>query len=805
MYAQVILTKHSKAIDMAFTYKIPEKFENSIKVGHKVIVPFGIGSNLTEAFVLSITETTEQKRLKTIHQIVKDLQLTPSQVEMISWMKSTYLCTYSEALSTIIPSKTKLIKNVTYKWVGTSVGLTTSQQELYDFLIDHRDEAEIVSMGWMNRLRPLIKKGLIKKREFFQYDMKTQYKTVAYSNMDDLEIALSKLSKSAKKQRKILEFIDEVKSCDVSVLNRELKCTKKILDKFIDEGYVSVISVEKFRAPEILNKDHQKLSHPLNYDQKVVFDQIISDLASAHKYLLHGVTGSGKTEVYLTLAEEILNKGQQIIILVPEIALTPQMVGKFIKRFGNQIAIMHSKVSPGERYDQYKTIQNGEVSIIIGARSAIFSPCNNLGMIILDEEHENTYKSDNNPKYHTVEVAEYLSDSLNIPMVIASATPSLNSYQKVLNKEYELLEMMNRYNQQPLPHVHLVDMREELLSGNKSMFSELLIEKIHERLEKKEQVILFYNRKGFSTFVSCRMCGYALKCPRCDIALTYHHKDQTAKCSYCDYQLKVPKHCPECESHYFKFFGAGTEKIEHMLHEFFPDARIGRLDSESTRKKGDLEKIIDKVERLEIDILIGTQMVTKGLDFKDVTLVGALSADMSLNLPDFRAPEKTFQLLTQVAGRAGRGEKSGEVVVQTYVPEHYAITSAVTQNYHQFFDEEIQIRQLFNYPPYKEVVNILLIGEREKNTIDSAHNLCHELTRFIHKRIKPEAIEILGPNPALFQKLNNKYRWQIILKFDKIDMVLMRNILHYVCIQHKDKVVRNDVYINININPMSLL
>lgn len=805
MYVQVILTKHSKAIDMAFTYKIPEKFDDIIKVGHKVIVPFGIGNNLTEAFVLSISSETEQKRLKSIYQIVHDLQLTQAQVAMISWLKETYLCTFSEALSAVIPSKTKLIKNVNYKWIGDTKNLTVSQQELCNLLLEHKDEAELVELGLLNRVKLLVKKKLVRKKEFFHYDMKTQYKTVAICQVTDLNMGLSKISRSAKKQKKILEFLFEVKSCDVSVLNRELKCNKKILDKFVEDNLISVISVEKFRAPEILSKDHHKVAYPLNYDQNVVFDQVMTDLDNNHKYLLHGVTGSGKTEVYLTLAEEILKRGKQIVILVPEISLTPQMVGKFIKRFGNQIAIMHSKVSPGERYDQYKSIQNGEVSIVIGARSAIFSPCSNLGMVILDEEHENTYKSDNNPKYHTVEVAEFLSDSLNIPMILASATPSLNSYQKVLDKEYDLLEMMNRYNQQPLPPVYLVDMRDELASGNKSMFSELLIEKIQERLEKKEQIILFYNRKGYSTFVSCRMCGYALKCPRCDIALTYHHKHQTAKCSYCDYQIKVPKNCPECASHYFKFFGAGTEKIEHMLADFFPEATIGRLDSESTKNKGALEKIIDQVERHEIDILIGTQMVTKGLDFKNVTLVGALSADMSLNLPDYRAPEKTFQLLTQVAGRAGRGEKSGEVIIQTYVPDNYAITSAVTHDYHKFFEQEIQLREMFNYPPFKNIINILLIGDTEKNTIDSAHNLYHELTRFVHKRIEPEAIEILGPNPALFQKLNNKYRWQIILKFDKKDMVMIRNILQYVCIKHKDKVVRNDVYINININPMSLL
>lgn len=802
MFAQVILTKHSKAIDMAFTYKVPDNLIEKIQVGQKVIVPFGIGSNLTEAFVIKLQSETDQKRLKTIHQIVHGFKLNDHQVDLIVWIKTTYLCTYSEALNAMVPSKTKLKKQITYKWVGS---FDEHYQDVYKLMKEPVDDQAVQSMGLQNKIRTLIKKGLVKKHEFFKYDMKTQYKQVVHANRGlSFEEASIKLSKRSKKQKEILKFIYEVNTCDVSLLNRELKCNKAILDKLIALDLIFMTSQEKFRKPDILNKRHDIMKHPLTEDQERVYSSVLNGMHTSTKYLLHGVTGSGKTEVYLSLAEEVVNRGEQIIILVPEIALTPQMVSKFIKRFGSQIAIMHSKVSAGERYDQYRSIQEGLVNIVIGARSAIFSPCSRLGMIILDEEHEGTYKSESNPKYHTTEVAEFLSDQLNIPMILASATPRLDTYQKI-GENYELLELMERFNKKPLPPVHLVDMREELVAGNKTMFSELLIEKIQDRLDKKEQVILFYNRKGFSTFVSCRSCGYALKCPRCDIALTYHHKDQSAKCSYCDYHISVPKNCPECDSKYFKYFGAGTEKVELMLQELFPEARIGRLDAESTRLKGSLEKIIDNVENQSLDILIGTQMVTKGLDFKNVTLVGALSADMTLNLPDYRAPEKTFQLLTQVAGRAGRGDKNGEVVIQTYVPDHYAIVASVNQDYFSFYDEEMKIRAFYHYPPHTELISLLIVGENENHVIASAHNLHNELTRFIHKKIHPDNIEVLGPNPALFQKLNNKYRWQIILKFGKMDMVLMRNILHYVCIQHRDKVVRHDVYINININPMSLL
>ncbi|MCH4890257.1 primosomal protein N' [Acidaminobacter sp. JC074] len=802
MYAKVILTKHAKAIDMAFTYKVPEQLYNKLIVGQKVIVPFGQGDNLTEAFVVEITNETEFDKLKDIHQIVYGFYLTESQVALIEWMKETYLCTYSEALNAMVPSKTKLKKIVTYTWVGDEL---KGYEDIHKLMAHPLNESDIFKYKLQNRVKTLIKKGFVKKHELFKYDMKTQYKQVVFSNPHmTYEQAAQKLSKRAHKQLEVLQFIYEVGQCDASLLNKEINCNMTILKKLASLDVILLVSQEKFRKPDILNHEHEIRKHPLTQDQQVVYEAVLKGLHTNQKYLLHGVTGSGKTEVYLTLAEEIISRGQQVIILVPEIALTPQMVTKFVKRFGSAIAIMHSKVSPGERYDQYRSIQEGLVNIVIGARSAIFAPCPNLGLVILDEEHETTYKSDSNPKYHTSEVAEYLSDRLHFPVMLASATPRLSTYQKI-GEKYELLELLGRYNKQPLPPVHLVDMREELIAGNKSMFSELLIEKIEDRLEKNEQVILFYNRKGFSTFVSCRSCGYALKCPRCDIALTYHHRDNSAKCSYCDYQIKVPKNCPECDSKYFKYFGAGTEKVELMLHELFPTARIGRLDAENTRLKGSLEALIEQVENHEIDILIGTQMVTKGLDFKNVTLVGTLSADMTLNLPDYRAPEKTFQLLTQVAGRAGRGHKHGEVVVQTYVPDHYAIAASVNHDYYAFYDEEMKIREFYHYPPHTSLVNLILSGENEKNVIDSAMNLSQELTRFLHKRIDPEHIEILGPNPALFQKLNNKYRWQIILKFDKMNMVLVRNILHYVCIQHKDKVVRHDVYINININPMSLL
>lgn len=813
MFAEVVLTKNSKAIDMAFTYSIPDELIDVLKIGDKVIVPFGQGSTLTEGFVINLSDTCEYKRLKPIKQLVDDIALSIEAVELVNWMRKEYLCTYSEALTTIVPVGTKLIRKTSYKFLKepTTKKLTGKQNELLSFIRENVEVEEkiIKELKLYAYIKELISSKYIKKIDLFTQDINITYKKMVESLIEEhsLEENLRKLPKRALKQKQVLKFISDVHVCDVSLLTRELKCTKSILDKLEAMQLIKVYEIEKSRKPDILKTQKIKFENPLTEEQTSVYLEVEKNIISSKydTFLLHGVTGSGKTEVYMKLAERVMKDGKQAIILVPEISLTPQIVAKFLKRFGDKIAIMHSKVSPGERFDQYRSIQAGDVSIIIGARSAIFSPCIDLGIIIIDEEHESTYKSESNPKYNTIEVAQYIGRRDEIPVVLASATPNLISYYNAEQGNYKLLEIKNRFNNYKLPEVSLVDMREELVSGNKSIFSELLLEKMHETLEKKEQIILFYNRKGYSTFVSCRMCGYALKCPNCDIALTYHHKNKKAKCSYCDYVIQVPKQCPECQSKYFKYFGTGTEKVEEMIANHFPKARIGRLDSESTSKKGSLESIIENVEAGEIDILIGTQMVTKGLDFKNVTLVGALSADMSLNLPDYRAPEKTFQLLTQVAGRAGRGEKAGEVIIQTYVPENYAVYNSVNHDYHSFYNDEKQLREIFNYPPFKEIISILIVGENENNTIRSSHNLFKELERFVYKKINPEDMSMLGPNPAIFSKINNKYRWQIILKFDKMDLVMIKNILHYVCIKNRDIVVLGDVYISININPMSLL
>lgn len=807
MFVKVLLTRNTKAIDMAFTYHVSKEFESIIRKGHKVIVPFGKGDSLQEGYVLELTDQAPVHKTKDIYQIIEDVFLTLKQLEGIQWLRDTYLCTYSEAIQVFVPPGSRLIKKVTYEMSKDFEATSENQEKIYQLIKEGPvDEEVLKNTQLMSTALSLLKSKKIKKKVNFQQKVKTTYKKIVLCHLEkkDLEDALSQLSKVAVKQSRVLEFMTEVSAYPYTDLARELNINKSTLKPLVKMGYITFADQEVMRRPEGIRGGVSKFKFPLSPAQNQVFQQVACNFNKDKKFLLQGVTGSGKTEVYMALAEKVVASGKQVIILVPEIALTPQMVGKFYKRFGHNIGVVHSKLSMGERFDQYNSIMSSDIKIVIGARSAIFAPCNDLGLIIIDEAHESTYKSDSNPRYNTLEVAEFLSSQNNVPLLLASATPSVTTYFQT-HSTYDLLKLDQRFNQKPLPKVHLVDMKEELIQGNKTIFSELLSEKIEDRLNKKEQIILFFNKKGFASFVSCRNCGYVVKCPRCDVSLTYHHASQESKCSYCDYKIKIQSHCPVCKSSYFKYFGSGTEKVESLIKERFPGAKVARLDSETTSKKGSLEAIISSVENQEVDILLGTQMVAKGLDFEKVTLVGALSADMSLNIPDYLASEKTFQLLTQVAGRAGRGALEGEVVIQTYTPEHFAIQGSVSQDYDAFYREEIKIREAYAYPPFVELANLVIVGPNEKRTIDSAFNLHRELKRFIKKGLSEEAVEILGPNPCIIQKINHKYRWQIILKFDKMDLERLRNIIHYVCIKHKKQVVTSDVYIGINMSPLNLL
>ncbi|MBN1067440.1 primosomal protein N' [Clostridium botulinum] len=592
---------------------------------------------------------------------------------------------------------------------------------------------------------------------------------------------------------KLYEFISQNEgSFTKSEITKENGFSSYSLNKLIEAGILKCEEQVVFRYN--IKSYSEYASKTLTLEQQTAFDTIVN--GNEKKYLIKGVTGSGKTEVYMQLVAEMLKQGKGCIVLVPEIALTPQMIERFKGRFGSNISLFHSRLSDGERFDEWFRIKEGKSKLVIGARSALFLPMQNLGLIIIDEEHETTYKSEQNPKYNTIEVAEFITEMQGSKLILGSATPSIQSYYKSLKDEYKLIEMNKRVNKKDMPRFDIIDMREELKSNNLSLFSRTLYNEIDKNLKNKNQTILFLNRRGMSTFISCRSCGYVFKCPECDVSMTYH-KNGYLICHYCGRAEREQKTCPKCKSKYVKYFGAGTERVETEVKKYFPKARVLRMDVDTTRHKNSHESIYNSFKNGEGDILIGTQMIAKGLDFPNVTLVGVLAADISINIPDYRCGERTFQIITQVAGRAGRGEKDGLVIVQTYTPNHYSLIHAKNADYKSFFEEEIRFRSLMDNPPFTKILVINGTSKFEEKLKNFMYNLQKELEKLI---IGTE-LTLLGPVPCIITKLKDKYRWQIIIKGNLSDKFnkKVKDTLYLL-----NKSVYNEIRISIDINPNNM-
>ena len=682
------------------------------------------------------------------------------------------------------------------------------------FILDLKEEEIKVSFKIKNILSVENEEPVITEEDLKLINFLREEYLCKYIDAIRLLIPVGILKGAKSKSRSVIVYIDDnlesIKNSDgyleainfikrntgkytKSELTKEHGVSLYKLNKLIEHGLIKSEKEIVFRYnTREYNKDVEK---KLTAEQSMAIEAI--EDSEENLILLKGVTGSGKTEVYMRLVEKVLTEGKSAIVLVPEIALTPQMIERFKGRFGSNVALFHSKLSDGERFDEWYRVKEGKASLIIGARSAIFLPARKLGLIIIDEEHENTYKSDQNPKYQTKEVAEFISKLKGCKVILGSATPTIESYYRAISGEMKLVELNHRIDNRPMPEMKLVDMREELRSGNKSIFSRRLYASMQQKLEKGEQIILFLNRRGFSTFVSCRSCGYVFDCENCDISMTYH-KNGFLVCHYCGKTKKQPNLCPKCGSKYVKFFGAGTERVEEEVRKYLKNAKILRMDVDTTRAKDSHEKIYNAFKAGEADILIGTQMVSKGLDFPNVTLVGILSADMSLNLPDYRAAERSFQIITQVAGRAGRGEKEGEVIVQTYTPEHYSLQYAKKYDYEDFYEKEFTIRAMMGYPPFGRILLINGTGKKED-----------ELKKqmiYLGKKVKEKAeefggLEVLGPTPCIIYRIKENYRWQIIVKgeFSSKFSKSIKDILY-----DKANNVYNDIRVSMDINPNSL-
>ena len=722
MVAKVLVEIKAGTVDKTFTYNIPSALEDKIKVGIRVLVPFG--RQMVEGFVLEISNDKElDYEIKDINDVIdNEPVINEEMLELGKFISKNTFTNLIFAYQTMLPSALKA------------------------------------------------KNGLVVNKKYVSFlelvDKTYEGKTIAARNVLKLFGTKNRVLKS-----------DATK---VSV---------SAVKTLVEKGILKEIQEETYRLNEEDCKENCDIV--LNSEQSNAVNTVKNSLNKFESFLLHGVTGSGKTEVYMHIIDEVLISGKEAIVLVPEISLTPQLVNTFKRRFGSKIAILHSRLSNGEKYDEWRKIERKEVSIAIGARSAIFAPFTNLGIIIIDEEHTTTYKQENNPRYSAIDVALWRAKRYNCPVVLGSATPSIESYTRAVSGIYTLLTMKERVNKN-LPKVELVNMRDEIKKGNK-LISGILYNSIQDRLDKKEQTILLLNRRGYSTVISCHDCGYTYKCPNCDIPLTYHKGINKMKCHYCDMQFDLLDVCPKCKSKNINQFGIGTEKLEQEIIKMFPGIRTVRMDVDTTTLKGSHEKIINAFSEGKYDILIGTQMISKGLDFANVTLVGVVNGDASLNIPDFRNAERTFQLLNQVAGRAGRAEKKGNVIIQGFNIYHYSIVMASHHDYLGFYNEELRIRKVLKYPPFSNLAFIKISSA----DLSLAQNESNKMVKFLKDKLQDTVI--LGPSMASIPKLNNIYNMQIIIKYKKLKDIYKE--LDYLVNHYKTV---NKITVQIDINPLRM-
>ncbi len=841
-YAKVIVKNNSRYTDNLFTYKVPEFLVDDLQIGHRVLVPFGKGNKPIEAYVFLITEKVEDNiDFKEIFDILDEYPIFKEEdISLIKWMKNRYLCTYMDCILLLHPKGFKVdsFKEISLSKEMESLddkdfydkidSLSENRQFIINKIIENKNKIKIEKLIKEKaveeninpkdlKLSSTINNLLLKMKEEKLIDINWNYKSqknekkICYVslNMDtDLveDYILYNKIKLGPKQREIVDFLKYNEEIEINDLIKLLKATKSSITSLQSKNLIAFTIKDYYRSPKDLYNENKK-EVILNSEQKEAVQKVTSEMFNDNKkpYMIHGVTGSGKTEVYMEIIDYALKQGLDSIFLVPEISLTPQTISRLKNRFGDIVGVFHSKLSEGEKHDVFKAIKKGKIRILIGARSALFAPFNSLGLVIIDEFHENAYKSEMNPKFSAIEVGKYMVLKRNITLVLGSATPSVEEYYRAKNNEYELITIKERANKKPLPKIELVDMKNELMIGNKSMFSYKLQQEIETELNKNNQVILFLNRRGYSNFVSCRKCGYVFSCKNCDISLTYHKHKNMGICHYCGYEENISKTCPECGSDYVKPFGIGTEKVEDEIKRLFKNAKVLRMDKDTTSKKGELDNILDKFKNKEANILIGTQMLSKGLDFEDVTLVGVLSADMMLNLPDFKSFETTFQLITQVAGRAGRSDKEGKVVLQTYDTDHYVIRRALKYDFEGFYEDEIKVRKIFNYAPFNNMISVVVSGKSEKLVEKNIKNMYNSLIYLLKERGIEDFDFILGPNPCAISKINQNYRYQLLFKDDNIEINLLKGIIKYICITKKEVVFDKDINISIDVNPNNIL
>ena len=737
-YADVIIDISIDKLDRPFTYRIPERLSGIICVGSRVRIPFGGGNSEKKGYITAVKDTAdlEDSKIKDILGLVDgSISAEERSFEIAAYIKDTYGGTFSQALKAVIPVKAKV--------------------------------------------KPVEHKTLIRK--------------MPIDEIRSLADEAFRLKRTAKER--LLRALIEDERIPVSFVTRQLNVSGQTVNSIIKSGVASLECDTEYRKPTVSEIKNSK-TVSLNAEQEKVVNKISEDMDAGNcgTYLVHGVTGSGKTEVYLRLAEKTVLLGKQVIFLIPEIALTYQTLARFYSKFGDRVSVLNSSMSSGEKFDQCERAKAGDIDIIIGPRSALFTPFNNIGLIIIDEEHEPSYKSENTPKYHAREVAMKICELSGAALVLGSATPSLESYFRAEKGEIGLFELKERATGGSLPQTEIIDLRAELAGGNRSMFSRRLKALMDEAIASGDQIMLFLNRRGFSGQLSCRECGEVVKCPHCDVPMSVHTGNKLI-CHYCGKTAPKPSVCPSCGSKYLAAIKAGTEAVEERITKMYPGVKTLRMDKDTTSAKGSYDKILSSFAEGEAQILIGTQMIVKGHDFPGVTLVGILAADLSLGVPDYRASERTFQLLTQACGRAGRGEKPGYSIIQTYQPGHYAILTSAAQDYKRFYEEEMAYRETAGYPPAIHMLAVQLFGTDEKKT----SNLALELGNVIKSN---GTSRILGPAPANIGKVQDYYRFVIYIKNADTDKLAD---IRKACEEFLTNKIMNQMYVQFDLDPLNLI
>ncbi len=814
MIAKVVINSNTLSTDSLYDYLIPEQLQQKVKIGSRVKVSFGRSDRLSEAYVLDIVSNSEFQNLKPISDVINEISyFDRGDAELIEFMRHRYFCSYISAIRCLLPPGVNM-KFVNYYSLTNDVAYETIKEfcqksvvadkiisclNAYGPMTEDALKAETGKNNIKTALRLLQQNGYIIVDTRGNESISDTKKTFVELAIDRTEAfsLIDSIARKAPARARVLEVLCDNYDMELSELLVCAETSKSTVDALYKKGFITYHSVVCNSSDIEYDASYVKQKPELSAMQQSAVDEISLGINSGKKscYLIHGVTGSGKTEVYLSILEETIKKGKDAILLVPEISLTPQMISQIFGRFGDNVAVLHSRLTAKQRYNEWFKIKNGDVKIAVGARSAVFAPFKNLGLIIVDEEHESTYKAEMSPRYNAIEIARYRIDRTAGTLVLASATPLIDDYFKASLGTYRLIQLPERINRSALPEVQIVDMRLELQDGNVSIFSNALKNAMTKSLSKKEQIILFLNRRGFSGFVSCRSCGYVMKCPKCNVALTYHKSVNKMVCHYCDYKTSLHDKCPSCGNKHIRFFGIGTEKIVDELTKLYPDAKILRMDADTTAGRMAHENVLNHFRSGDADILVGTQMITKGLDFDNVTLVGIVAADMSLNIDDYRACERTFDLITQVVGRCGRASKTGKAIVQTYNPDDETIVLSSMQDYKKFYDEEIAVRRMLEYPPFTEFIKVQFSGA-DKNKVHNLANRFWQSTKAICDQAEcARCIYPLAQSPLF--KLNDKFRYRFMIKtpYKRNFYDALRDVY--------DKYItnRDDVNITIDVNP----